>query len=285
MVWPMTAPFLTRREALNADLGGMPSPFGRLAMRAVALLFGPLVQVDGRAGLAEVPGPAIFVLNHNNTFECCVVPGLLMAARQGRPVSFLVDWMFLRLPLIGRLIRCIDPIPVYTKPARFHLWEGHRQARRARSALGGALERLAAGGSVGVFPEGTRNGSPLQLERGRAGLGHLVLATDVPVVPIGIVFPAARRLGRTPRIGRIHLRIGEPMGFLSERAALPPEDRRETARRAAAVVAQVMASLAELCDKAYPFEPAGRSEEPLAAVGSLPSSPRRRACVEATSPP
>jgi 1-acyl-sn-glycerol-3-phosphate acyltransferase len=215
------------------------------------LTFGRLVEVEDAERIARAPEPAIFALNHNNAFESVVVPATLIHLRGGRRVGFLTDWMYLCLPGLGWLMRQSEAIPVYGKPARWRLGEGYRLERRREPVVEACLERLAAGRSLGVFPEGTRNPDPARLLRPRSGLGEIVLRSAAPVVPVGIHYPAAGRLGRAPRVGRLVLRPGEPLFFPEERRAAREAaggERREAVRR---VVSRVMAELQELSGKRY----------------------------------
>ncbi|MGH9381694.1 MAG: lysophospholipid acyltransferase family protein, partial [Thermoanaerobaculia bacterium] len=189
-------------------------------LRLIVAVFSPWVERVGWERLRRLPGPVILAFNHGNSVESVVVPALLMAYREGRPIRFLVDWMYLRIPVLGWLLRQIDPIPVYTKPARWRLFERYRQRRRGASPVAAAVEALAAGHTIGLFPEGTRNASIDSLKPGRKGLGYVVLASEAPVVPVGIDHPARWRLGRMPKIGRMRVTVGEPLGFAYERAAL-----------------------------------------------------------------
>ena len=189
----------------------------RIAVRVVMGTFGRLLSVEGTDRLAALPDPLLFVLNHNNSVESVVVPAALVWHRGGRLITFMIDWMFLYIPVVGYVMRLIDPIPVYTKPAKFKVGESYRRARRHLSPVDAAVERLAAGQSVGVFPEGTRNPDPARLRPARTGLAHLVLRSEAPVVPVGIEYPAARRLGRVPTVGRATVRVGGPLDFSEER--------------------------------------------------------------------
>jgi 1-acyl-sn-glycerol-3-phosphate acyltransferase len=237
------------RDAWTAEL---PHASGvvRLLLRGLVTCFGPLASVEGEERLAGLPEPAIFALNHSSTFECFAAPAALLWLRRGRMIHFLIDWMYLHLPGIGWLMRQSDPVPVYGKPARWRLGERHRRERLRRPVLEACLERLAEGGSLGIFPEGTRN-RDAGLLRGRPGLGEVVLRSTAPVVPVGLRFPAAERLGRPPRLGRIVLAIGEPLDFREERSA---EELSASARRALArqIVTQVMSEIARLSGKSFP---------------------------------
>lgn len=241
-------PLLRLTDVAAAGLPAMADRRTRAAMKALMLAFGPLFEVERPARIA-LPGPVLFALNHSNSTEAVLVPAALMWLRGGAPVCFLADWMYLHLPVAGWLLRRAGVIPVYRKPARWRFREAHRLERSRRPVLDACLARLAAGASVGIFPEGTRNRDPERLLRGRAGLGELVLRSSVPVVPVGIHYPAAARLGRAPWLGRLVLRPGEPLAFREERRAaegLGPREQLALARR---IVERVMADLASLSGK------------------------------------
>jgi 1-acyl-sn-glycerol-3-phosphate acyltransferase len=230
---------------LTAPLPHFRRVVPRRLCRGIMLTLGRLVEVEGRERLAEIPEPAVFALNHSNLVEALLAPATLLYLRQGRPLHFLADWMFVEAPVLGWLLRQGEPIAVYGKPARFRLRERHRRQRLRQPVLDACLDRLARGESIGLFPEGTRNRDPHRLLRGRLGVGELALAAAVPVVPVAIRYPAWRRLGRAPRLGRLVLAIGEPLDFTAERRQLQltaaPRARRELARRASD---RVMAALA-----------------------------------------
>jgi len=242
----------------SSDLPYLSSLFDRTLLRLVAGAHRPLVHIENPLHLAAIDDPAIFALNHNNYFESIGVPAALFFHRGGRLIHFMVDWMFLHLPLVGWLIRQTEPVPVYTKSARWRFGETYRQSRRRRSPLVACLDLLERGESVGIFPEGTRNPDPGTMLRGRVGAGRLVLRSDAPVVPVGIEFPAARRLGRVPAAGRLHIRIGEPLHFAEERRTVQRLDEGSHERRRVEstlgrlVIDRMMCAIAELCSKSYP---------------------------------
>lgn len=245
--------FATTRAVWSAPLPEMPRRTTRLAARVIVWLISPWARLESRQRLAQLPEPVIFAFNHNNSLESILVPALLIFHRRGRIVRFLVDWMYIYLPVIGWFIRQIEPIPVYTKPDRYRLFEKFRQDRRQRfSPVAASLDCLAAGASLGIFPEGTRNRSADQLRRARGGLAQIVLASSVPVVPVGIHYPAKDRLGRIPRFGHFVVKIGEPMDFTAERAT---GDAR-------AVTDRVMEEISTLCEKTYAYSRPSVDSEP-----------------------
>jgi 1-acyl-sn-glycerol-3-phosphate acyltransferase len=252
---------------LSRPLPGLHRPIHRLVLRSIVGLTGHWIQIHGAERLRGLPDPVIFAFNHNNAYESIAVPSALIFARGGHRIQFLVDWMYLKTPLVGWILRQIDPIPIYNKRARWGLWERYRQARRGGDPIEACRLRLRQGHSVGIFPEGTRNGDPSTLRRGRKGLGRLVLRSQVPVLPVGIDFPARHRLGRMPRVGRILVHVGTPLHFLPERArwTQAPDPRLER-QLSATIVDSVMGALEALSAKTYPYTNTHRhGQSPLGA--------------------
>lgn len=232
-----------------------------MVLRLIVAVFSPWIDIVGWERLRRLPEPAILAFNHGNSVESVVVPSMLIALRQGKVIRFLVDWIYLRIPLLGWLLRQIDPIPVYTKPDRWRLFEEYRLRRRGASPVVASVEALAAGHTIGLFPEGRRNASADSLMPGRKGLGYVVLASASPVVPVGIDHPAKRRLGRIPKVGRMRVTVGETLDFAGERHALRAAESAGTKRSelellrqrlARQVVERVMTELAPLCAKRRP---------------------------------
>lgn len=242
------------------------------ALRALLAAFGRMLEIEGGEKLSAEPAPVIFALNHGNAAEALLAPAALIWLSGGRPVHFLADWMYLDLPLVGRLLRLAEPIPVFGKPARWRWREEVRRAGLAEPPLERALAFLERGESVGIFPEGTRNGDPERLRPGRLGLGELALRTTASIVPVGLHYPAAARLGRIPRLGRTILRIGEPLGFAAEREQLRLAAFERSARRALAraVVSRTLAALGELAGKRTAEESERRTRRPRSATARSP---------------
>lgn len=197
---------------LRQGLEGLRERRSRLLLRAVLCASAGGIRVEGAHRLAGLSDPAVFALSHHSAYEALLAPAALIALRGGRRVRFLVDWMYLELPLAGALLRRGAPIAVYRKPARWRWREAVRErGLRSVSPADRALAALADGDSVGIYPEGRRNADPWTLAPLRRGAAVLATRSGAPLVPIGIDFPARERLGRVPRLGRMVLRIGEPL--------------------------------------------------------------------------
>ncbi|NTV01463.1 MAG: 1-acyl-sn-glycerol-3-phosphate acyltransferase [Chlorobiaceae bacterium] len=238
----------------------MPSlPFVKaMLLRLLMLPNTVLAKAEGEEHLREVSGSAcIFALNHNNSFESLFVPVLLMFLLGGRQVSFVIDWMYGHLPVVGWLMRQIDPVFVHSKPSKLAFLE-RRRVRTRQDVVRRCLLRLFQGGSIGIFPEGKRNHDPGVMLKAKPGVGHIALRSGAPVIPVGIRFPASARLGRTPYAGRMEVRFGAPIRFTSlsaaYRLALDEGRRTDAARMADTAAGEVMLAVAGLCGKAYPHE-------------------------------
>lgn len=268
-VAPHRRPVARLSEALLAPLA---SPGGRArdgALRALLAAFGRMLEVEGAERLSATSAPVLFALNHGNAVEALFAPAALIWLSGGRPVHFLADWMYLELPLVGRLLRLSEPIAVFGKPARGRWREEVRRAGlAAEPPLERALAQLSRGESVGIFPEGTRNDDPHRLRPGRLGLGELALASTAAIVPVGLYYPAALRLGRIPRIGRTILRVGEPLDLAAEREQLGAAGFERSTRRALAraVVARTLAALSDLTEKRVAGPAERRARRPRSAA-------------------
>ncbi|NTU53027.1 MAG: 1-acyl-sn-glycerol-3-phosphate acyltransferase [Chlorobiaceae bacterium] len=244
-LWCRPLPYLSAGKAMLLRVLMLPNLF--------------LLRVEGENNLKEHGrGPCIYAFNHNNAFESLFVPVMLIYLLGGRRVSFVIDWMYGRLPLVGWLMNQIDPVYVYYKRSSLPFLERNRPKGNTVAVSKQCLDRLAAGESIGIFPEGTRNADPVKLKKARPGVGYIALESNAPVIPAGIEFTSSRKRNKVPSVGRMVLRIGAPMRFESLKAleeAHPNDNRRSlNSRLAEAVSAEVMLAIARLSGKSYPYE-------------------------------
>jgi 1-acyl-sn-glycerol-3-phosphate acyltransferase len=101
-------------------------PVGRLLLRP---------EVSGRARLPH-EGGAVIAFNHVGFLDALLVTQVL-----ARPTRFMVAAGVLRVPVIGRILRASGAF-------------GVRRGERDRASLRVAIAAAAAGGLVGIFPEG-----------------------------------------------------------------------------------------------------------------------------------
>lgn len=119
-------------------------------------------------GAHHVParGPVLIAGNHAG-----FVDGPLLFVLAPRPAALLAKAEIFIGPF-DRLFRALGQIPVH-------------RGTPDRAALHSGLEQLAAGGVVGVFPEGTRGSGTF--EEIAEGLAYLAVRSAAPVVPVAIL--------------------------------------------------------------------------------------------------
>ncbi|MEW2623038.1 lysophospholipid acyltransferase family protein [Streptomyces sp. NPDC048106] len=128
-------------------------------------------------GAWKVPatGPVILAVNHSHNIDGPMVMGVAP-----RPAHFLIKKEAFVGPL-GAFLTGIGQLKV-------------DRAAADRAAITQALDLLAAGGVLGIFPEGTRGeGDFASL---RAGLAYFAVRSGAPVVPVAV-------MGSSDRPGRL----------------------------------------------------------------------------------
>jgi len=186
-------------------------PLARLTQFLIGhLLLRPLTRLVWNARVfqaAPLPTPCVFASNHRSFFDPVLVG---MCSRD--PIAYFARANLWRLPVVGMLLRIMRSIPV-------------ERENPGLSSMRGAVERLRAGISVLVFPEGTRTRNG-RLGRLREGPALFARRAGVPLVPVYLyrteaAWPLGWPLPLACR-GRIEVRIGSP---LSPPADLPVREQ------------------------------------------------------------
>lgn len=187
------------------------------------------------------PGPVIVISNHASYAD-----GLLLALacrRMGRSIRLLATGGVFRAPILGFLARRVGFIPV------------ERGSASAADSLELAAEALAAGETVGIFPEGRTTRDPnLWPERSKTGAVRLALDTGVPIVPIAMVGTHRVLPRRRPALALIRnlilrpevlVEVGEPIDVVALAGSEPvtPERVRRVADRVMAELVELVAAL------------------------------------------
>jgi 1-acyl-sn-glycerol-3-phosphate acyltransferase len=113
-----------------------------VASLALRLFFRRIEAADVSAVPAE--GPLVFVLNHPNGL---VGPALVFCALPRR-ISFLAKSTLFRVPVIGRVLRALETLPLYRRVDEGEDVSRNRRTFEACRAL------LMRGRRVAIFPEG-----------------------------------------------------------------------------------------------------------------------------------
>ncbi len=212
-----------------------------------ASIFRPLVKYGFRAriiGAENVPrsGGAVLASNHIATMDSLVVPAMIprrvtypakaeLFSGKGGPGPAVVAWF----------LKAVGMVPM-----------DRGGGRASATALDNISEVLASGALVGIYPEGTRSPDG-RLYKGKTGLARMVLANDVPVLPVGVVgTQKVHGPFGIPWIKRPMVIVGEPLHF----SELAGRDRETKALRW--VTDETLAAIQRLTGQEYADVYAGR---------------------------
>jgi 1-acyl-sn-glycerol-3-phosphate acyltransferase len=173
------------------------SPLAMLITQDIALAgyFGP-IMVSGREHLPP-SGAVLLAPTHRARWDALMLPHAAGRRVTGRDCRFMVTVDEMK-GLQGWFLHRLGCFPV-------------DQGRPGMASLRYALDLLAAGEQLVVFPEGRirREDAPIRLQQGLARLALLAAGqgVDVPVLPVGIAYGHA-----SPRPGDgAALRFGPPL--------------------------------------------------------------------------
>jgi 1-acyl-sn-glycerol-3-phosphate acyltransferase len=118
--------------------------------------------------LGEFPaGAKIIAANHPSTTD-----PFFVASMVGQQSFILINEVLFQVPILGEYLRRSGHIPV--------------QAGNGQVAMETALERLAEGKTIIIFPEGALSPLGGGFEKPRTGVARLALQSGAPVIPVGI---------------------------------------------------------------------------------------------------
>jgi 1-acyl-sn-glycerol-3-phosphate acyltransferase len=198
----------------------------RLAVVPFCMLVYRARAID--AELVPASGPAIIAPNHFSTLDHFFVAMYLR-----RRVRFMAKSQLFRGPLAW-IMRHGGAFPV-------------RRGHRDEEAMVSALEILAGGGVVVIYPEGGRSRSAQIGEQARRGVGRLALESGAPVVPVAIHGSQRARNWKRLEFPTVLIRYGAPLHFAartpSNVGASTREDQQAVADDVLGTVRQLWASL------------------------------------------
>lgn len=167
-----------------------------------------------------LPG-AVYLANHVSWYD---IPALIVSL-PGR-IRFVAKHSLFRIPIFGRALRAGGFVPVDRK-----------DRSRAKESFQAAIDELRRGGSLVLFPEGTRSRDGRVHAFQRGGF-LLALKSGLPIVPVGVdgTYHALPRTTFRVRPGIVRVRFGEvvdPADYgLRGRRRLMADVRAEVARLA-----------------------------------------------------
>jgi 1-acyl-sn-glycerol-3-phosphate acyltransferase len=158
------------------------------------------LRVSG-TDLVPITGPVLLAINHQSDID----PTLVVHVAP-RPLRFMAAARHWRHPLLGGVLTRLGAFPI--------------EQGAADDGIRAAIDLLAAGEAVAVFPEGAphRDGAIGDFQ---PGIALLALRTGAPVVPVAIKHANDLWVGRRLRRPRVRVAAGAPVDLsgLSECSA------------------------------------------------------------------
>jgi 1-acyl-sn-glycerol-3-phosphate acyltransferase len=163
------------------------------------------LHVWGKSDAIEAEGAAVLVANHISHFD-----PVLLSIAFSRPIDWMTTEEFYANPLGGPFLRALNTFPV-------------DRSRPDQRALRRGIERLQAGRTVGMFPEGGIRAGPTSIlggAPGRRGASALARLANVPIIP-SVIFGSDRLYARRswiplpPRL-RVWIGIAAPFSLSHE---------------------------------------------------------------------
>lgn len=207
----MNVELTPRQRADGTRLLAVTQGIGRALIRSLSR-----AEIVGSATIPQAGG-VLFAANHSH-----IVDGPLLYGAIPRPVVFFVKAEVFVGP-IGLLLRRIGQIPVTRGVAE-------------REPLLTALATLAAGGAVGIFPEGTRGAGDVASVR--HGIAYLAVRSGCPVVPIACAGTEHILMHRPWSRPPVRIVFGEPVR--------PAAGARASRSHISEVAEQIRTALADL---------------------------------------
>ena len=149
----MIATFIKRKYFLLRTPLNNLSSIERCIIKTTLLFFNELIKVEQEENLLYSLDPLIFAFNHNCSFETFFTAVYLIYKRNGKKITFISDWIYGRLPVIGWLFKHLDPIYVYNKQSTLAAVNRRKDPPPEKTTWLQCLDRLENRRSLGIFPE------------------------------------------------------------------------------------------------------------------------------------
>ncbi len=203
-------------------------PWDPWLYRVARLLLGVSVAPWVRlrvSGVEQIPptGPVLLAINH----QCDIDPTLVMHVAH-RPLRFMADSRHWRGHVLGRVLARLGAFPI-------ELGAADRDGIRA------AIDLLAAGEAVAVFPEGVPHRDGV-IRDFQPGIALLAVRAGAPVVPVAIRHANELWVDRRLRRPRVRVAAGSPVD-LSDLHGRNSEAYEEATARIMWAVAELFETL------------------------------------------
>lgn len=180
----------TRKHGVNRGL----YLFARVILQPFFLIYLRLSR-QGRKN-SHIKGATIVAANHRSFLDPFVIGACLP---WGKPMNYVAKVELFEKRWQGFLLCRVGAFPI-------------RRGEADELAIETAERVLERGGSICIFPEGTRirKGS---LGKPKRGVGRLALRSGAPVLPVAVTGSENVRRGWAIRPRKVDIRVGRPMSF------------------------------------------------------------------------
>ena len=218
-------------------------------IRIVAKVFFRRIELAGIEHVRQ-SAPVIFAVNHPNA----LIDPLFLLSFAPRPVSFLAKAPLFRMPLVGRVARAFDSIPVYRRQDKVSTAGNRETFARAR-------EVLQRGGAIAIFPEGTTHSDP-RLRELKTGAARIALGASirVSIVPTGLYY-TAKQTFRSSALAY----FGSPIIVDPEPVDANGEPRQESVEKLTDAIERALADVTLQADSHAALELIARAERIFSA--------------------
>jgi len=161
------------------------------------------IKIEGIENFKNLNVPCVFVANHMSTLETFVLPAIIQPFKN---VTFVVKKSLIEYPVFKHVMRSREPITVSRDNPRDDF----------KTVMEGGTERLKAGRSIIIFPQGIRTTTLDPKEFNTIGI-KLAHRANVPVVPIALKTNAwgngkyLRDFGKIDPSKKVHFAFGGPL--------------------------------------------------------------------------
>ena len=190
---------IKKKEKYDPNKATLFQKIGRVIVKGAIYGYCKIVYRIKIIGKENIPQgvPVIFCGNHRTYLDAP-----LIVSTAGRHMRFLSKEDLKKNPFFALLGVVFDAIYV-------------KRDEKDLTAVKESLKTLKAGGCIGLFPEGTRNGLEKNNGEIKNGASYLAIKTGAVIVPIGII-------GKAKPFTRNAVIYGKPIDF-SEYKALGKE--------------------------------------------------------------
>lgn len=159
----------------------------RATATILRMILAPITRKDWSGG-EHLPATGGFIAVSNHATYADPLTFAHFLYLHGYPPHFLAKSQLFEIPVVGKMLRNLNQIPV------------HRGSVRAKDAVDEGMQVLEQGGMIAIFPEGTLTRDPdLWPMEARTGVARMALEAGVPVVPVA-QWGAHRLLGHYEKV-------------------------------------------------------------------------------------